>query len=175
MVSKLLIDARDNGLLETEPVEVDRDEFLQMCKDSEADPCAVAKLTATPIVTRSTQNREDAGRTRRAKDQFRATVRMLIGNNELPPEAAAALVRGVRNKMLVDAVTSGDVKTAAEMTKQIATDQAIFGATKIEITTNAIANILDSEETEEFRFADGVTFSDLTPEIEEGKCINNDD
>lgn len=142
MISKPLID--------TSPIEMDQDEFLDLCKQTGNDPVTCAALTNTNIGLNQTEagSVSGQGRTRRARGVFREYVKHLIGAYNLPPEVAKRFVQDARMKILVEAVQSNDTKTALEAAKQIGTDQSIFGPTQVEIKLDALQDVLSQNTAE---------------------------
>lgn len=123
------------------------EEFLDICKVTDADPVAVAMLTGTNIgYNRGTGgNASNQGRTKSARRVFREYVRSVIGAHNLPHEATKELVRAARNKVLTDALRNNDGKLALEATKVIGSDQEIFGAIKIELKTDALNELIEKQ------------------------------
>jgi len=115
--------------------------FLNYVRATGSDPVAAAKLFDTPVRS-----------VRGARNQFRIAVKALVENYSLPPEAAKKLAQSIANKIMVDAAAGGDWKMALEASKQVRSDQDVFGPQKIEITTRNIDTLL--EKPIDYVFAD---------------------
>lgn len=139
------------SLIEIGPMQdVDREQFLDICRVTDNDPVTVAALTDTNVGVNQSEagSISRQGRTRRARGQFREHVKAVLGIYDIPPEAAKKYVQAARMQVLSDALRVNDTKTALEATKQIGSDQEIFGAIQIELKTDAIDSILDATTAE---------------------------
>lgn len=147
-MSELKNKIKAKDLIQTGPMpECPRDEFLNICKVTDADPVAAAILTGTNIGYNRGPGGSPAnqGRTKAARRVFREHVRALINDHSLPNEVTKEVVRSARNKVLLDALRNNDGKLALEATKVIGADQEIFGAIKVELKIDAIKDLLEKE------------------------------